>query len=62
MAEFAYNKVKHTSIGYMPFKLNCKYHLHISYEKNINSHSRSNVADELTKKLRNLMAACKKNL
>ena len=47
MAEFAYNNAKNTSIGYMPFELNCGYHPYVSYKKNINLHSKSKTADEL---------------
>ena len=62
MAEFAYNNVKHASIGYMSFKLNCGYHPRVSYKEDVDPRSRSKAADELTKKLRNLMAAYRKNL
>ena len=62
MAEFAYNNAKHASMGYTSFKLNWGYHPRISYKENINLCSRSKAADELTKELRNLMAAYRKNL
>ena len=62
MVEFAYNNAKNTSIRYMSFKLNCKYHLCISDKENIDSRFRSKVADELTKKLRNFIAISRKNL
>ena len=62
MAEFTYNNAKHASMRYMSFKLNCGYHLRISYKENVNFHSRSKAADELTKELRNLMAAWRENL
>ena len=62
IAEFAYNNTKYTNTDYMPFKLNCTYYSYVSCKKNINPHSRSKVADELTKKLRNLIAACRENL
>ena len=62
MAEFAYNNTKDASTGYIPFELNCRYHPRISYEEDIDPHSRSKAADELTEELRNLMAACRKNL
>ena len=57
MAEFAYNNMKHASIEYTPFKLNYGYHLRISYKEDVDPRSRSKAADELTKELRNLMAA-----
>ena len=62
MAQFAYNNVKYTSTGYTPFELYWGYHLCISYKEDVNSRFRSKAANELTKKLRNLMAACKENL
>ena len=62
MVEFAYNNAKYTSTGYTSFKLKCRYHSYVSYQENVNPHSRSKVVDKLTKELRNLMAVCKKNL
>ena len=62
MAEFAYNNAKYASMGYTPFEFNCGYHPCISYEEYVNPCSRSKVADELTKELRNLIAACRENL
>ena len=62
MAEFAYNNAKHVSIGYISFKLNCEYHLCVSYKENIDLHSKSKVADKLIEKLRNLMATYRENL
>ena len=46
----------------MRFELNCEYHPHVSYEEDVNPCSRSKAANELTKELRNLMAACRENL
>ena len=46
----------------MSFKLNCRYYLCISYKDDVNPRSRSKAADELTEKLRNLIAAYRKNL
>ena len=62
IAEFAYNNAKHASIEYMPFEPNCKYHSYVSYEEDINPYSKSKAADELTKKLKYLMAVCRENL
>ena len=62
MAEFAYNNAKHASTRYMSFELNCGYHPCVSYEEDVEPRSRSKAANELTKKLRNLMAACRENL
>ena len=60
MAEFAYNNAKNTSTRYVLFELNCKYHLCVSCKKDVNSRSRSEVANEMTKKLRNFMTVYKK--
>ena len=62
MAEFAYNNVKHASMGYMPFELNFGYQPRVSYQQDVDPRSRSKAANELTKELRNLMAACRENL
>ena len=62
MAEFAYNNAKYVSMGYTPFEFNCGYYLRVSYKEDIDLRSRSKVANELTKELRNLIAACKENL
>ena len=62
MTEFAYNNIKNTSIGYMPFEFNYGYHQRVSYKEDINSHSRSKIANELTKKLRDLIAVYRENL
>ena len=62
MAEFAYNNVKHASMGYTSFELNCGYHPCVSYKEDVDPRSRSKAADELTKELGNLMATCRENL
>ena len=62
MAEFAYNNAKYASMTYTFFELNYGYHLCVSYEEDVDPYSRSKAADELIKKLRNLMAACRENL
>ena len=62
MAKVAYNNAKNASTNFKPFKLNCGYHLRISYEKNLNLNSQSKTAKELSSKLQNLMAACQQNL
>ena len=61
-AEFDYNNAKHASIGYTPFEFNYVYHPRVFYEDDVNPCLRSKVADELTKELRNLMAAYRENL
>ena len=62
MTKFVYNNAKHASTGYTPFELNCGYHSRVSYEEDVDPHSKSKAADELTEELRNLMAACRENL
>ena len=62
MAEFTYNNPKHASTGYILFNLNYGYHPHVSYKKDVHSRSRSKAANNLTKKLRNLMTAYRENL
>ena len=47
---------------YMSFELNCGYHPRVSYEEDINLHSRSKAANELTEELRNLIAAYREKL
>ena len=58
MAEFTYNNTKNASIGYTPFELNCKYHLRVSYEDDLDPHSKSRTAEELSSKLWELMTVC----
>ena len=62
MAKFTYNNAKYASIRYTPFELNCRYYQRISYKEDIKPRSRSKVADDLTEKLRNLMAVYRENL
>ena len=62
MAEFVYNIAKHASTGYMPFELNYRYHPGVSYKEDVDPRFRSKATDELTEKLRNLMAVCRENL
>ena len=62
MAKFAYNNTKNASIGHTPFELNCGYHLRMSYEEEVDSHSKSKSADELSVELKKLMIVCRENL
>ena len=62
MAEFAYNNPKYADTEYTPFKLNWWYHPCVFYEENVDSYSKSKVADTLTKELKNLIASCRENL
>ena len=62
MAKFTYNNAKNISICYMPFKLNCDYHLRVLFEKDINFYSKSCSIDKLAKELRELIEICCQNL
>ncbi len=62
MAQFAYNNVKITSIGFMPFELNCGYHSRVFYKDDVDPRSKSKVEDELTAELQALMSVCRENL
>ena len=62
MAEFAYNNIKNSSTGYMPFELNYGYHLQISYKEKYDPYSKSKSANKLLVKLRELMIICYENL
>ena len=61
MAEFAYNNAKNASTGYTLFELNCSYHPHVSYKKDMDPCSRYKSADNLASKLRELMVVCREN-
>ena len=62
MAEFAYNNAKNASTGYTFFELNCNYYFQMSYKNDVNSCSKSKLADKLLAKLRELMIIYWKNL
>lgn len=62
MAEIAYNNVRNISTSYTPFELNCGYHFRVSFKKNVDSHSKSKVVDELIAKFKVLMSMYKENL
>ena len=61
MAEFAYNNAKNASIGFTLFELNCGYYPWVSYKEDLNPRLQSKTAEELSSKLRNLMAACQQS-
>ena len=62
MAEFAYNNAKNASTGHTLFELNCGYHPRVSFEKDVDSCSRSCSANKLVKELRELIEVCYQNL
>ena len=62
MDKFAYNNAKNASTGHTPFELNCGYHPRMSYEDDVDPHSKSKSADELSAGLRELIIVCRENL
>ena len=62
MAKFAYNNAKNASTSHTLFEFNYSYYFRILYEKKIDSHSKSQLADELLAELRELMIVCWENL
>ena len=61
MAEFAYNNAKNASTGNTYFKLNCGYHLCVSYKRNIDLGSKSKSASKLLTELQKPMSVYKEN-
>ncbi len=55
MPEFAYNNTKNTSTRHTSFKLNYGYHPRVSFEKDVDLHSRFCSTNKLAKELRELM-------
>ncbi len=62
MAEFAYNNAKNASTSHTPFELNRGYHPRVSFEEDVDPHSRSRSANKLVEELRELMEVCCQNL
>ena len=62
MAGFVYNNSKNASTGHTLFELNCGYHPRMSYEEEVDRHSQSKLADELSEELKELMFICRENL
>ena len=62
IAEFIYNNSKNASTGHTPFELNRGYYPRILYKDEANPRSQSKSADELSKKLRELIVVCGNNL
>ena len=58
MAKFVYNNGKNANTGYMPFELNCNYHLWMLYKKKVDPYSKSKSADKLSAELRELIIIC----
>ena len=62
MAEFIYNNTENTCTCHTQFKLNYRYHPHVSFKHNGNSCSRSCSAKELAKELMDLIFIYEQNL
>ena len=62
MAEFAYNNAKNVSTGHMPFELNCGYHPHMFFKKEINLCFKSKSVEKLLSELQKLILVCYENL
>ena len=57
MVAFTYNNARNANTSYTPFELKCGYHLHVSFEKNINLRSWLKTADKLLVELQEIMTA-----
>ncbi len=60
--EFAYNNAKNASTDHTLLELNCGYHPRVSFKEDVDPHSRSRLANELTEELRELVEVCCQNL
>ena len=58
MAEFAYNNAMNASTHYTPFELNCGYNPRVSYQEDLDPHSKLKIAKKLSSELQSLMAVC----
>ena len=61
MAKFTYNYAKNVSTGHMFFKLNYSYYLWILYKEEVDSHSKSKLADGLLVELGELIIIFQEN-
>lgn len=61
ITEFIYNNTKNASTDHISFKLNCSYHLCVSYNKDVDL-LKSKTTDKVAAKLRKLMTIYKENL
>ena len=58
IAKFAYNNTKNASINHTPLELNWEFYSQVLFEGDINSRSRSCLANKLADKLKKLMEIC----
>ena len=61
MIKFANNNAKNASTGHTSFKLNCSYHLCMSYKENIDPCSKLKLANKLLNEVQKLILVCHKN-
>lgn len=61
IAKFIFNNIKNINVRYILFRLNCRYHLYISYKKDIKLYFKPKIADSSIKNLRNFINTYKKN-
>ncbi len=62
IAEFIYNNIKNANINHTPFKLNCGYHLRVSFKEDVDTRSRSRSTNKPAEELEELMDVCYQNL
>ncbi len=62
MAEFAYNNTKNVSIGHIPFELNCRFHLWVSFKEDVNPRFKSRSVSKLIDELKELIEIYCQNL
>ena len=62
MVKFVYNNSKNASTGHIFFKLNCSYHLRISFKDKYDARSRFFSAKKLAIELRKLINVSSENL
>ena len=58
MTELAYNNAKNASTGHILFELNCGYRFRVSYEKDLDTRSKSKTAEKPSSELQNLIVVC----
>ncbi len=58
MAEFTYNNAKNASTSHTFFELNYSYYSYLSYKKDVDLRSKSQLAEELSIKLKKLIIVC----
>ncbi len=62
IVEFTYNNANNASTRHISFELNCSYYSKVSFEEDVDSHSRSRSTNKLAKELKELIEVCCQNL